>query len=201
MIGRSIDTKYLHRCVQQWRDGSREAAEVLVRAVGKRMERMSQRMLRRHPLIRTCADTADILQGSMLRLLSTLRRIQPESTRHFYNLATVQVRRELLDLARRVRRPENASIAIGDCAGDVIGPGSPEAPVDDDDLDLWCRFHEAVEQLSEPEREVMGLAFYNGWTQPQIAELLEVDVRTVRRRWQAACLRLQEMVGDRLPEP
>lgn len=68
-----------------------------------------------------------------------------------------------------------------------------------DDLDLWCRFHEAVEQLPPEEREVMGLAFYHGWTQVQIAELFQVDERTVRRRWQAACLKLSKLLGDTLP--
>jgi DNA-directed RNA polymerase specialized sigma24 family protein len=41
--------------------------------------------------------------------------------------------------------------------------------------------------------------FYHGWTQAQIAELFEVDERTIRRRWQSACLRLNELVGGDLP--
>ena len=34
------------------------------------------------------------------------------------------------------------------------------------------------------EREVVGLVFYHGWTQAQVAELFGVDVRTVRRWWE-----------------
>jgi DNA-directed RNA polymerase specialized sigma24 family protein len=52
-----------------------------------------------------------------------------------------------------------------------------------------------------PEREVIALVFYHGGTQTQVADLLQVDERTVRRRWQAACLRLNQSVGDRLPRP
>jgi DNA-directed RNA polymerase specialized sigma24 family protein len=48
---------------------------------------------------------------------------------------------------------------------------------------------------------VLGLVFYHGWTQAQIAELFQVDERTVRRRWQAACLRLNRLVGEKLPQP
>jgi len=200
MPSQSFDTQQLHQCVQQWQGGSAEAADALVRAIGERLERISRRMLRRYPAVRSWADTADLLQGSLLRLLTSLRRMQPESTRHFFNLAAVHVRRELLDLGRRFNK-NPARVTAGDCAGAVVGPGPAVASGEDDDLELWCRFHEAVDRLPDAEREVMGLAFYDGWTQAQIAEVLEVDERTVRRRWQSACLRLQESLGDRLPQP
>jgi DNA-directed RNA polymerase specialized sigma24 family protein len=38
------------------------------------------------------------------------------------------------------------------------------------------------EQLPAQERGVVSLMFYHGWTQPQIAELFQVDQRTIRRR-------------------
>jgi DNA-directed RNA polymerase specialized sigma24 family protein len=47
---------------------------------------------------------------------------------------------------------------------------------------------------------VIGLAFYHGWTQAQMAELFGVDERTIRRRWQSGCLLLNHLVGERLPE-
>ncbi len=36
----------------------------------------------------------------------------------------------------------------------------------------------------------MSLIFYHGWTQLQVAELFEVNVRTVRRWWEAALVKL-----------
>jgi RNA polymerase sigma-70 factor (ECF subfamily) len=160
-------------------------------------------MLRGFPAVRGLAETADVLQGSLLRLLNTLRRLQPDSTRHFFNLAAVHVRRELLDLARRFRGDKFCPLApagpTSDSHPDALSQEA-EAPAEDD-MDCWCRFHEAVDQLPPEEREVMGLAFYHGWTQGQMAELFQVDERTVRRRWQSACLRLNRLVGDKLPEP
>ena len=68
-----------------------------------------------------------------------------------------------------------------------------------DDLDRWRAFHEAVHRLPAEEREVFMLTFYHGWTQPEIATLFQVDERTIRRRWQAASVRLAEILGGTLP--
>jgi DNA-directed RNA polymerase specialized sigma24 family protein len=46
---------------------------------------------------------------------------------------------------------------------------------------------------------VFGLTFCHGWTQPQIADLFGVDVRTVRRRWRAAAEALHRALGGALP--
>jgi DNA-directed RNA polymerase specialized sigma24 family protein len=50
------------------------------------------------------------------------------------------------------------------------------------------------------ERGVISLICYHGWPQAQIAELFQVDERTIRRRWRSACQRLSEALGGRLPE-
>jgi RNA polymerase sigma-70 factor (ECF subfamily) len=136
-----------------------------------------------------------------MRLLHTLQATQPENTRHFANLAALHIRRELLDLARQFRncldRPQGAARAGGEGAAERPDPDSAVA----EDLDLWSAFHEQVEQLPEEEREVVSLTFYHGWTQTQIAELFQVDERTVRRRWRAAARKLTEALGGRLPQP
>jgi RNA polymerase sigma-70 factor (ECF subfamily) len=204
MANTPVDTVWLQQCVERWRAGDREAADCLFRGVGQRLEHIARKMLRGFPAVRERVDTGDVLQGSVLRLLNSLQRVQPESMRHFFNLAAVHVRRELLDLARHFSAEGFVPRASGDPTTDSSNADSlqaAEAPAEDDDFDLWCRFHEAVERLPEDEREVVGLMFYHGWTQAQIAELLGVNERTVRRRWQSACLRLNKLVGDKLPRP
>jgi RNA polymerase sigma factor (sigma-70 family) len=88
---------------------------------------------------------------------------------------------------------------------DGVADGNANATAEqvreDHDLEAWCQFHEAVDKLPAAEREVIGLAFYHGWKQTDIAALLQVTERTVRRNWQSACLRLRELIGDKLPRP
>lgn len=190
----TFETFHLHDYVGRWQNGDNEAGNELCRAVGQRLEHLARRMLRSFPNVRPWADTLDVYQGAVWRLLTTLRKVSPPSTRDFFNLAANHIRRELLDLARRAKRRERLTADSSDLGSDIPGDSS-EA----DELELWTRFHEAVEGLPAEEREVFGLSFYHGWTQQQIGELLGVNERTVRRRWQNACLELNRRVGGQLP--
>lgn len=194
----SLETVLMHQYVQRWQQGDKLAADQLLRSVGERLEQLARRMLRSYPNVRAWADTADVHQGAVIRLLHTLRRLQPESTRSFFNLAAVHIRRELLDLARRFKNLSRAvhPLPEGPQSGDLLAETDSAAA---DELEVWTRFHLAVENLPTEQREVFSLVFYHGWTQDQIAALFGVHVRTVRRRWQHACIELNRQLGGHLP--
>ena len=196
-----MDTPALHQRLDRWQAGDRDAADELLQLAGVRLEKLARRMCRGFPNVRSWAETGDVFQGSMMRLLRTLRNIRPASTRDFFNLAAVHIRRELLDLARHYGRKGWIPLYSHPPTLDstVDPPSEPEAATAED-LDLWARFHEAVDELPAEEREVVGLVFYHGWTQAMIAELFQVDERTIRRRWAAACRRLRQLVGTALPD-
>lgn len=188
----SFRTVYLHKLTDDWRGGDRNAADELLRAVSTRLDRLARKMLRNFPHVRDDYDTADVLQGACMRLLAALRTVVPNSTREFFGLSALQIRRELLDLARsQARRPvvalEQAEVIVD------------QRPTNDADLDAWASFHEAVDRLPTEEREVVGLVFYHGWTQQQVAELLGVSDRQVRRYWTSACTTLHRTLGDAFP--
>jgi RNA polymerase sigma factor (sigma-70 family) len=54
----------------------------------------------------------------------------------------------------------------------------------------WTGFRERVNQLPASEREIVRLLFYEALTQEGAAQLLGVNIRTVKRRWQSARSRL-----------
>jgi RNA polymerase sigma-70 factor (ECF subfamily) len=192
----SLDTVHLHAYLDRMRAGDRAAADALLRQVCGRLERLAHSMLRSFPNVRRWTDTDDVLQSVLLRLLRTLQALRPASTRDFANLAAVHIRRELLDLARSFRGRLGRAVPLAE--QDLAA--TPDRDSAAGDLDLWASFHEEVGRLPGEEREVMGLTFYHGWTQPQIAELMQVDVRTVRRRWRSACVKLSDALGGRLPQ-
>lgn len=201
MPDESLQTLQLQDWFRRMQAGDAAASEELLRAAGDRLERLARRMLRQFPNVRRCADTNDVFQEAILRLLRSLRQLEttPTSVRDFLGLAAAHIRRELLDLARRCgtqKRRGDIPLVHGENRECIDLP----APEDDpDELELWRRFHEEVEQLPVEEREVIGLRFYHGWSDADIAALFGVTDRTVRRRWASGCARLAEALGGELP--
>jgi RNA polymerase sigma-70 factor (ECF subfamily) len=197
------ETQHLQEVLDRWQAGDRAAADALCRRVARRFELLARKMIGRFPGVRVLADTDDVFQDAMVRLLHTLTKLRPATTRDLFNLAAVHLRRTLLDLTRRVAaRPDlyrrlPASQANDSCADPL--DNLPDLVRPPEDLERWCRFHEAIERLPTAEREVMGLVFYHGWSQKQIAELFQVDERTVRRWWRHACDRVTGALDGRLP--
>jgi RNA polymerase sigma-70 factor (ECF subfamily) len=186
--------------------GDSAAEEDLLRAAGNRLERLARRMLRGFPNVRRCADTSDVFQEAVMRLLRSLRQrdTAPASVRDFLGLAAIHIRRELLNLARHCSAAKRRG-AVPDVPLDLADASAgidPKVSANNaDELDDWRRFHEEVEKLPIEEREVFSLSFYHGWTQADIADLFGVTERTVRRRWRDGCVRLSKALGGQLPEP
>jgi RNA polymerase sigma-70 factor (ECF subfamily) len=200
----SLHTVQLHHWLDRIRAGDDEARDELIRMVCNRLERLARKMLKRFPNVRRWAETDDILQNALMRLLRSLQKLQPESVRAFFGLAAEEIRRELIDLARHYYGPEGIGAhhySLGADANNRRGPAlepAAEPTGDGGDLERWCRFHQEVEKLPTEHREVVSLVFYHGWTQEQVAELFQVNVRTIRRRWQESLLRLREALNGAL---
>jgi len=195
MPDEAVDTVQLHGWVARMRAGDSTAGDELFLTVCNRLERLARKMLRRFPDVRRWAETGDVLQNSLLRLLRALQTVQPNSVRDFFGLAAEQMRRELLDLARRYRGAQGKFVRELVATGENSAP--PEAADRTEgaaDLEKWEAFHVGVEQLPVEERETVGLIYYHGWTQQAVAELFGVSVRTVQRRWESALVKLRDAV-------
>lgn len=180
----SLSTAALQRWVVELQAGRPNAAEPVFRSIQKSVQRLAARAFKKFPRAGRFADLDDVIQGSLIRLLSTLRAIRPESTRQFYALANTAIRRELLDLIKKYYGPAGAGTHL---SGISVGNESGELDPADEyrtDLDSMSAFHTAVEQLPVEEREAFSLMYYHDWPLADIAELFQVSTRTVQR-WQA----------------
>ena len=200
MADPSSQTLQLHGWLERYRAGDPQAANDLLRHLGLRLQRLTRQMLQGHPAVRRWAETDDVFQGASLRLLRAVRDVQPDSMRAFFALATQQIRRELIDLARHFYGPRGVGANHAS-----HGPATLLAPIHDppdttegpSQLAEWRDFHEQVDRLPEEQREVVGLIFYQGLTQAEAGELLGVSVRTVQRWWNAALLQLHDHWPER----
>jgi RNA polymerase sigma-70 factor (ECF subfamily) len=198
-------TARLQHWLERMHQGDDRAPEHLIRHAEERLRRLTHKMLRNFPALRRWEQTDDVLQNATLRLHRSLADVRPESVRHFYNLAAVQIRRELLDLAKHHFGPLGQAAHHhtegGTAPDDETGPLARE-PADagePETLEGWTRFHEAVEALPDQEREVFNLLWYEGLDQPGAAEVLGLGLRTVKRRWQKARLLLYEALRGEAP--
>lgn len=59
----------------------------------------------------------------------------------------------------------------------------------------------AMQALPEDERQIIELAYYGGWTQGEIGDMLKLPLDTVRSRARRGLLRLREMLLSELEAP
>lgn len=185
----------------------RAGADALVAIVAERLRYMARRMLRGYPTVRRFSETDDIAQGAALRLHRALATVTPACPRAFLGLVALQVRRELVDLARKFSGPESLAPHLDT---DVIRDGGLEicrtasaaddvAAAERESLARWVRFHEVAAGLPDEERGVFEMVWYLGATQAEIADVLGCSERTVRRRFEAARAHFQSRFRGDLP--
>jgi len=159
-------------------------------------------MLDQYQGVRRFEQTDDVVQGALIRLLRSLEEVRPNSAREFFGLVNEQIRRELLDLIKRRKAgkrppfqqlPMNADSSGGEVLELTAADESPS------ELDKWQHFHEAIAQLPELERETVGLIYYQGWSQKDVAAYLQVSDRQVRRYWVSACFKIRQTLNSDLP--
>ncbi|WP_010585756.1 RNA polymerase sigma factor [Schlesneria paludicola] len=175
-----------------------EVRSEIIRHSCDRLEKLTRTMLRNYPRLRRWEQTGDVLQNALLRLHQALVTIRPSGAQQFFGLAAMQIRRELIDMTRHHFGPEGAaakhqtdSVQLMS-GGDSILDGHPDVQSEPSSLEEWTAFHEAVQRLPDPEREVFDLYWYEGFDQKTIARLLNVTDRTVKNRWRSAKLAIRD---------
>jgi RNA polymerase sigma-70 factor (ECF subfamily) len=196
-------TVRVQRCLDRLREGDASARNDLLGAACDRLQGLTRKMLNDYRGVRRWEETGDVLQNALLRLSRALEAATPPTARDFYRLAAAQIRRELIDLARHYYGPQGAGAHHAS-----QGPAASGAAPLYEAADLsrepgrvgdWTEFHRQASSLPDEEREVFDLLFYQGLSQEEAATLLGVNVRTVKRRWQGARLKLYEALGGELP--
>jgi RNA polymerase sigma-70 factor (ECF subfamily) len=190
-----VPTASLHELLRRFQGGDEAALDELIRRSGERLQRLAGKMLRGFATVHAREQAGDVLQNALLRLTRALREVRPPSLADLFRLAAEQIRRELIDLARYHRRRAGVNEPFPSAPCDPADPHSTEAS----DLDSWQALHEAVERLPDNLREVFSLTFYHGRAQAEIAQLLRLSDRQVRRLWRDACLRLNAILDGNLP--
>ena len=171
---RQPDTGQVTRWLAAARDGDPAALGELLPLVYEDLRRMARAQLRRERAPRTLQPTA-LVHESYLKLASggVLRATDRE---HFLAIAAHAMRQVLVDEARR----RGAARRGGGWARTTLGDEPWDSGVAPDEL---LTLSDAIDQLEERQRQVVEYRYFGGLEEREIATLLGVTERTVRRDW------------------
>jgi RNA polymerase sigma factor (TIGR02999 family) len=159
--------------LQAVRDGDADALDRLVPLVYGELRDLAQRELYREVPGHTLHATA-LVHEAYLKLAGSG---MPASDRsHFLAIAARAMRQVLVDHARRRKALKRG--------GDVVRTTLTDAgaPVEFQP-DEMIALDEALEQLDPRQRQVVEFRFFAGMEESEIADVLDVSTRTVRREW------------------
>lgn len=146
-------------------------AEVVFRATGDR------------------AGTEDLVQETFLRAFRSLDRYDPR-----WRLSTWLARIAMnvaRDQGRRAKVRVDALPALA-----AREPSAPRGPVESaEQAEAAAHVGAALEQLPEPQREVVALSVWGGLSQREIADALDVPLGTIKTRHRTALMRLRDLVA------
>lgn len=184
-------TTKLENWLRLLENGQPEAREAIIEHTLERLRGLAHRVLRTEARVRSRADTGDLLQEAVIRLHRSLAELKPNTPGEFYGLASTQLRRAVIDLARKHFGPDGDGRHQQTLGPEVIERYSePQTPDD------WLDLNEAVESLDDEHRRLIDLLVYQGITQHEAATVLGVSVATLKRRWQDTRVLLRRKLDD-----
>jgi RNA polymerase sigma factor (sigma-70 family) len=144
-------------------------------------------------VMRDQALAEDAVQDAFLDVWRSAGRFRPERSKASTWILTL-VHRRAVDLVRREERRrfeplEAAPEPSGDATDEIAWLGLERA-----------RVREALRQLPDQQREALGLAYFDGYTQTELAERLGEPLGTIKSRMFNGLTRLREILSEAVPE-
>jgi len=163
------------------------------------MELLYERYARRAYSLarRVCTDVEiaeDVLQEVFLTLSREPSRFDPARGTFAAWLLTL-VHHKAVDAVRResvVRRRTVPSSTDGQDWSGPPGPGADEAAIA---LVVAAQVRDALDRLPVEQRQALTLSYFGGYTQPEIAALIDVPLGTVKSRMFLGARRLRVLLG------
>lgn len=166
------------RILQNVQQGDAHAAEELFQMIYDELRRLAASKMARERPGQTIQAT-ELVHDAWLRLFGADATAPFENRRHFFGAAAEAMRRILVDRARRRGTREEGGFAHREeLQDDIITVNAP-----DDEL---LAVHEWLDQLAAEDAlsaHVVELRYFVGMTLPQVAESLDIPLRTTESTW------------------
>jgi RNA polymerase sigma factor (TIGR02999 family) len=168
--------------------GDKHAAGELLPLVYNELRRLATHKMAREAPGQTLQPTA-LVHEAWLRLVGNENQ-KWDGRAHFFAAAAEAMRRILVDRARR----KHALRHGGSQVRVEMDETALQAPADDEKV---LQVQDALEMLAveDPQKaEIVKLRFFGGLSHEEIAQVLSVNEKTVRRHWEVAKVRLFQVI-------
>ena len=171
--------QHVTELLARWREGDDQAFEDLVPQIYDELRRLARAQLRRDGA--ATIQPTELVAEAYLKLVGGAQ-VDWHGRAHFFSIAARTMRRLLVDryrarnAARRGSNPTHVTLEDG-----LAGGSQRQLELDhlDDALNELAR-------LSPRQAEIVTLRFFGGLRGDEIAEVLGVSPRTVKREWSVA---------------
>jgi RNA polymerase sigma factor (TIGR02999 family) len=176
------------RILEAAQQGDPKAADELLPLLYEELRRLAAHKMANEAPGQTLQPTA-LVHEAWLRLVGQ-NDFGWQNRAHFFAAAAEAMRRILIDRARRkcAARHGGGQVRVD------LEDSAIEAPADDEKI---LQVNEALEVLAaeDPEKaQIVKLRFFVGLSYEEIATLLGVNEKTVRRHWEVAKVRLFQSI-------
>ena len=165
--------------LRQWSDGNTAVLEQLLPLVYEELHRQAARYRRRERPDHTLQTTA-LINEAYLKLID--QRVQWQSRSHFFAIASLVMRRILVNYAKADQRKKRGGSAA------TVSLEEAVAAVDEKSYEVIA-LDEALTRLAaldEQQARIVELRYFGGLSLEETAEALHVSRATVARDWQMA---------------
>ncbi len=168
------------------RAGDKDAAGAAYSVLYEELRRLARAKLRPHRDM-TLLDTTSLVHESYLRLMGA-EALPVEDRHHFFAYASRVMRSVIVDFAR-ARAAERRGGEAEHVVLDTMLSEQVAAPEND-----VLRVHEALDVLERADERlarIVEMRYFGGLSETEIAEVLGLSDRTVRRDWEKARILLK----------
>lgn len=183
---------HVTRLLDRLRDGDRQAVDRLFPLVYEELRRLARGQVHRSSAPHTL-DATGLVHEAYLKLAGG-HSLRAENRAHFVAIAGRAMRQVLVDRARQRRAKKRG----GEWAPTTLMDGHRPVTVDFTEM---LALDEALAALEPRQRQVVEARFFGGLEETEIAALLGVSERTVRREWVKARAWLMRAMMPTTEEP
>lgn len=177
--------------LQKWQSGDPQALDQLIPLVYEELRRQAARHLRRERPNHSLQTTA-LIHEAYLRLVDA-QDVVWQGRAHFFAVAANLMRRVLVEHARKKSAGKRGGSAIRLALDEAM----PQADAPDVDLLAVDEALARLEAFDPQQAQVVELRFFSGLSVEEVACVLGVSARTVKRDWAVAKMWLHREITRR----